>query len=67
MNVEMRISPGRKDLAIFAVSRQQFEIIRKYMIEQKNQRKNIGFQYEMPFVDINYKIDFDEHYLWTET
>jgi REP element-mobilizing transposase RayT len=54
----------QKGFGYFAVSRQQFEIVRKYILGQKEHHKEIGFQDEMRSAYTKYGITFDERYLW---
>ena len=48
----------------FGVGRQQFEIVREYILGQKKHHKNIGFQDEMRSAYAQMQITFDEKYLW---
>ena len=54
----------QKGFGYFAVSRQQFEIVRKYILGQKEHHKKIGFQDEMRSAYTKCGIAFDERYLW---
>ena len=48
----------------FGVSRQQFDLVRKYILSQKEHHTKIGFQDEMRSAYIQMCIAFDEKYLW---
>ncbi|HEY4799807.1 MAG TPA: IS200/IS605 family transposase [Bacteroidia bacterium] len=54
----------QKGFGYFAVSRQQLEIVKKYILEQKEHHKKIGFQDEMRLVYGKCEITFDERYIW---
>lgn len=48
----------------FGVSRQQYDVVRKYILGQKKHHEKIGFQDEMRSAYTRMQITFDENYLW---
>ncbi len=50
--------------AVFSVSQSKVEVVKQYIRNQKEHHKKKSFQDEFRKFLQEYKIDYDEHYVW---
>jgi len=62
---EPRAAPWDQDgYAAFSIGQSNFEALKRYIAKQKEHHKKRDFKEELRALLKNYKVDYDERYLW---